>query len=151
MTIEATAQVMQLAFPRIYLACHSRHQRKRSTSHRLSPRDSAILAHLDGHRVVAAATLARHLGIGRPTLSEALKRLESLGFITRASEAQDRPRRRGVRLTDLGARAVAETSVLEADRLHRVLAGLTTAQRRLVTRAMNALSDACAAAAEAQR
>jgi DNA-binding MarR family transcriptional regulator len=81
MTIEHAVQVVQVAFPQVYLACHTRHQRKRSTEHRLSQRDAAILAHLDERVGAVPARLARHLGIGRSTLSEALKRLTRLGYV----------------------------------------------------------------------
>ena len=71
MTIERTIQIVQMAYPQVYLACHTRHQRKRTTVHALSGRDSAILAHLDEREGIAPANLARHLGVARSTLSAA--------------------------------------------------------------------------------
>ena len=80
MTLERTVQIIQVAYPQVYLACHTRHQRKRTTVHRLSPRDSSILAHLDPVVPMKPARLAAHLSIARSTLSEALKGLTALGY-----------------------------------------------------------------------
>ena len=137
MTIDDAVRVVQTSYPQVYLACHTRHQRKRSTEHRLSSRDSAILAHLHPTRAIAPSALARHLGIGRPTMSEALKRLVTLGFVERREGSA------AVTLTATGARAVRETSVLEADRVATVLASLDARERRLVCRGLERLARAC--------
>lgn len=145
MTLEQTLRVVQVAYPRVYLACHTRHQRKRSSEHRLSPRDSSILAHLDERRPVAPIRLAAHLGIARSTLSEAIKHLTRLGYTSQEPRPSRRGRRGGlgVRLTGKGATAIRETSVLETPRLRAVLRRLTPAQRRLVGQGMSALAKAC--------
>src|SRR5438128_2286354 len=83
MTLDQAVRIIQVSYPQVYLACHTRHQRKRSTEHRLSPRDASILAHLREDVPTTPSRLAAHLGIGRPTLSEALKRLDALGFVHR--------------------------------------------------------------------
>jgi hypothetical protein len=38
MTVDQAIQVVQVSYPQIYLACHTRHERKRSTEHHLSAR-----------------------------------------------------------------------------------------------------------------
>src|ERR671932_1944159 len=96
MTIDATVTTVQLTYPQVYLACHTRHQRKRTTAHRLSARDAAILAHLDARAATTPAQLARHLGVARSTLSEALKRLEVLGYVRRQPRAAAGGERGGV-------------------------------------------------------
>jgi MarR family transcriptional regulator, organic hydroperoxide resistance regulator len=136
MTLDQAVRVVQSSYPQVYLACHTRHQRKRSTEHRLSPRDSSILAHLHPTRPIAPSELARHLSIGRPTMSEALKRLVALGFANRGGTA-------AVTLSDKGARAVRETSVLEHERVASALASLTARDRRLVCRGLETLARAC--------
>lgn len=143
--IEHALQVIQVSYPQVYLACHTRHQRKRTTSHRLSARDSSILSHLDVHTPVAPAKLARHLGIARSTLSEAIKRLTSMGYTIQSSRSPVAGSRGGVgiALTDKGLEAIRETSVLEEPRLRAVLQHLTAAQLRDVARGMNALAAAC--------
>jgi DNA-binding MarR family transcriptional regulator len=137
MTIDQAAQVVQVAFPQVYLACHTRHQRKRSTEHRLSPRDAAILAHLDPSVPVGHAQLARHLGVAKSTLSAALKHLILLG------DAQGADGRAGVLLTAQGLRAIQDTSVLETARLRRVLSGLGPGERRRAAAGLAVLARAC--------
>jgi DNA-binding MarR family transcriptional regulator len=145
MTIDQTLRVVQLAYPQVYLACHTRHQRKRSTEHRLSPRDSAILVHLDERRPIAPVRLAAHLGVARSTLSEALKRLLQLGYVRQEPRPASRGRRGGlgIRLTAKGTAAIRATSVLETPRLRAVLRHLTPAELQLVARGMSALARAC--------
>lgn len=127
-SLAATVRVVQIAYPQIYLACHTRHVRARSTTFRLSARDSSLLVHLDEDRPMRPAELAQHLNIGPPTLSAALRRLEALGYIARRTPDADR---RGVelRLTAEGADALSATSVLEAARVEALLLALTPADR----------------------
>lgn len=137
MRLERAIRVVQVTYPQVYLACHTRHQRKRSTEHRLSARDSSILAHLDEVTPIAPAQLAKHLGIARSTMSEALKRLVALGFVGRAERSP------AVLLLDKGRRAISDTSVLEFARLHAVLASVPARDRELICRGMQRLADAC--------
>lgn len=137
MALEQTIQIVQMAYPQVYLACHTRHQRKRTSSHRLSQRDSAILSHLSEKAPMISARLASHLSISRSTLSEALKRLTQLGYVEKALRPKS-----GVLLTSRGALAIAETSVLEEARLRGVLGRLTATERRAVERGLNILAKA---------
>lgn len=145
MSLERTQQVIQYAYPQVYLACHTRHERKRSTVHRLSARDSAILAHLDSRLPTTPTRLAAHLGVARSTLSEALKRLTSLGYTAQARRKGLAGERGGVAilLTSKGATAMQETSVLEGERLRSVLKRLTAGELRTVARGMSLLGAAC--------
>lgn len=145
--VEHALNVIQVAYPQVYLACHTRHQRKRTTSHALSARDSSILSHLDTRTPTTPARLARHLGIARSTLSEAIKRLTNMGYTKQAERTTKDGRRGGVSiaLTEQGVEAIRETSVLEEPRLRAVLQHLTETQLRDVTRGMNALAAACSA------
>src|SRR5690349_11842803 len=122
MTLDQAIHVVQVSFPQVYLACHTRHQRKRSTEHRLSQRDASILAHLDLETPMPPAKLATHLGIARSTLSEALKRLIALGY---AASPVTGGRTSQVLLTARGARAIRETSVLETERLRAAMKRLS--------------------------
>jgi MarR family transcriptional regulator, organic hydroperoxide resistance regulator len=142
MTLDQAIHIVQVSFPQIYLACHTRHQRKRSTEHRLSQRDAAILAHLDPERPQSPAKLAAHLGIARSTLSEALKRLIALGYAGSASISR---RTTKVVLTAKGARAIRETSVLETNRLRNAMEDLSRRDLSLVADGMEALAAACRA------
>jgi len=127
-SLAATVRAVQIAYPQIYLACHTRHTRARSTAFRLSARDSSLLVHLDEHEPTRPATLARHMSIGGPTLSAAVRRLEQLGYIARQTADADR---RGVelRLTAKGAEALSATSVLETARVEALLRSMAPADR----------------------
>jgi DNA-binding MarR family transcriptional regulator len=151
MTIDQAIQVVQVSFPQVYLACHTRHQRKRSTEHRLSSRDAAILAHLDERVPITPARLAAHLGIARSTLSEALKRLSKLGFIRRANESQPATRTTAVLLSAKGGAAIRDTSVLETRRLRDALDGLTSADLQTIVKGMARLAAACRRIGEPDR
>lgn len=137
MSVDQAVRVVQAAYPRIYLACHTRHQRARSTAHRLSARDAAILAHLDEQRSIASAELARHMSVGRPTMSEALKRLRALGFVERVTGSA------AVVLTPNGSRAIRETSVLEVARLIAILSRVSARDRLLICRGLERFVRAC--------
>jgi MarR family transcriptional regulator, organic hydroperoxide resistance regulator len=122
-------RTVQAAYPQIYLACHVRHERARSNAHHLSPRDSAILGHLDEHAASTPAALAAHLGVAASTLSAAVERLVRLGYVLRTRPADDR-RRRDLRLDVRGIAAMQGSSVLDAASTARLLARLSPAERR---------------------
>lgn len=145
MSLERTLQIMQMAYPQVYLACHRQHQRKRTSAHHLSPRDSAILAHLDLHDPTTPARLAAHLNVNASTLSEALKRLTALGYTTRTVRQPDKGKRGGVGilLSATGLAAIRDTSVLETPHLRDLLELLSPGELRAVARGMRALSAAC--------
>ncbi len=127
-SLAASVRAVQIAYPQIYLACHTQHTRARSSAFRLSARDSSLLVHLDEDRATRPAALARHMGVGAPTVSAALRRLETLGYVARSTPDTDR---RGVelRLTAKGAEALGATSVLEAARVQALLRSLPAADR----------------------
>ena len=132
---EADVRIVQVLYPQIYMACHTRHTRARSTAHRLSSYDSSVLAHLDVRTATRPAQLAKHLGIGAPTLSAALARLEALGYVARRPSDAD-GRHVELRLTAQGAAAMRATSVLDASRVRALIAALSRDER---TRALNGL------------
>jgi DNA-binding MarR family transcriptional regulator len=149
MNADQTIRVVQMAFPQVYLACHTRHERKRSTEDRLSQRDAAILAHLDEETPTIPSRLARHMGIARSTLSEALKRLVALGYVAGTSNGKaSSTRLTGVALTARGARAICNTSVLETKRLHRALSSLSDRDLKAIATGMARLAAACRAVAD---
>lgn len=143
MTLDQAVEQVQLTYPQVYHACHTRHQRKRSTDHRLSQRDAAILSHCSPDAPRMPAQLARHLDIARSTLSEALKKLALLGYVRRSTDTTGDGRRIGVLLTAKGLRAVRDTSVLESARLEAVLRCATASERAAIATGLAALADAC--------
>jgi DNA-binding MarR family transcriptional regulator len=121
-------RAVQVAYPQIYLACHTRHVRRRSSVTGLSPTDASLLAHLDEHRAIRPGALARHLGVAASTLSAAIARLTGHGYILQQRDAADR-RAIGLVLSIKGARAMQASSVLETARVRRMLERLGRAER----------------------
>lgn len=121
-------RAIQRYYPQIYLACHVDHVRTKSNRHHVSAHDATPLAHLDENTPVLAGRLAPHLGVASSTLSASLKRLASLGLLTR-TPAELARRRTELRLTAKGAEAMAATSVLDTKRLTAMLAELSPVDR----------------------
>ena len=128
MSSDAIYEVQRL-YPQIFLACHRNHVRAATTRWKLSSHDSAILSHLDRSIGLSPRSLAQHLSVAPSTLSASIKRLTNLGYLTCDAPANDK-RRREIRLTDLGAEAMAATSVLDGERVRAMLKKLRPADRR---------------------
>jgi len=142
---------IQQLYPQIFHACHVRHTRSRvANRYRVSERDQSLLAHLSLRHGRKPSELARHFGIGLPTLSEALKRLEKEGFVERARSGAD-GRSRQVKLTARGAEALRGTSVLDDVRLARALEHLTPKERRAAVEGLGLLARGCRDMQQAER
>lgn len=133
---------VQYHYPQIYLACHYRHTRRRSSEHDLSSQDSAYLAHLHRYRGTRPADLAGHLGIGVPTLSAWIKRMQETGYLERSVCEEDR-RQVELRLTAKGEAAMQATSVLDTDRLRTVLSRLDEDEIEQALGGLKILAQAC--------
>jgi MarR family transcriptional regulator, organic hydroperoxide resistance regulator len=120
---------VQVAYPQIYFACHTRHVRRASTGTRLSAADSTLLAHLDEDDAVRPTALAKHLGLAASTLSAAIARLAALGYVVQRRAERD-GRAIDLRLSAKGASAMQASSVLEPSRVKRMLGGLNAGERR---------------------
>jgi DNA-binding MarR family transcriptional regulator len=148
MPVSATdVRAVQSYYPRIYLACHTRHVRRGSTSSNLTEAESGLLGHLHERLPVRASTLARHLGVSKSALSASIKRLTALGYVTREPDDRD-ARAVALRLSVQGARAMQAGSVLDTRRVHLMLAQLTPADRR---RAVDGLALLARASSEMPR
>jgi DNA-binding MarR family transcriptional regulator len=134
---------VQRAYPQIYLACHVRHTTSANAAG-LSQRDAAVLAHLDELSPVTAGALARHLGVGASTVTEAIDHLEGLGLATRSRAAGDR-RRVELRITRAGIARMQASSVLDTSRVHEVLARIPPRQRPAAVRGMELVATAARA------
>lgn len=134
-------ELVQRCYPQIYLACHKRHIRASSTAYRLSARDSSILVHLSESVPVTPTELAAHLSVRGSTLSAAIQRLEALGYLLRKRIRKDR-RSVALTLTPQGAKAMAETSVLDSERVAEVLARLTRSERKRALQGLELLAKA---------
>lgn len=143
MTIDDAIERVQFAYPQIYYACHTRHGRRRSTAFRLSTRDAELLVHVDRDEGTLVSELARHLSLSRSTISEALSKLATMGYVTKNRTASGDRRQVRIRLTDAGVTAVRATSVLEPRRLRAVLSVLSRRDLRRVIQGLGCLSQAC--------
>jgi MarR family transcriptional regulator, organic hydroperoxide resistance regulator len=132
---------LQRYYPQIYLACHTRHIRAASTRYRLSAKDSSLLVHLSKTQPRTASELAAHMGIGASTLSAAIGRLAGLGYLRRDPSRNDR-RVASLTLTEEGAKAMAATSVLDANRLAALMSLLTDEERKSAVEGMRLLASA---------
>jgi DNA-binding MarR family transcriptional regulator len=132
---------VQRFYPMIYLACHVDHVRSSSTKWKLSSHDSSILAHLHLKEGMSPRSLAAHLGVVPSTLSAAITRLTKLGYIESETIVKDR-RRKSLRLTTLGAQAMASTSVLAAERVESMLALLSPKERKAAVEGLAILARA---------
>jgi DNA-binding MarR family transcriptional regulator len=140
---EAMTALMTL-YPRIYFACHTRHVRDPQSQRLLSRHQASILDHLDELEPTTVMDLATHMGVTAPTMSLAIDRLERKGYVVRLRDAKDR-RRVHVRLTTAGVRIKEASSVLDPERVQRLVGRLSDADR---TRAIEGLG-LLAGAAEA--
>jgi DNA-binding MarR family transcriptional regulator len=128
---------IQRAYPQLYLACHVEHTTRRR-EHGLSDRDASVLAHLDELSPVGVGTLARHLGVGPPTVSEAIDRLVELGLVDRRRLG----RRVELRMTPAGVAHMQAGSVLDAERLDALLAAIPAREREAAVRGIERLAIA---------
>ncbi len=135
---------VQRLYPQIFLACHTNHVRAASTRWNLSSHDSAILSHLDRSVGLSPRSLAKHLGVAPSTLSASIKRLTSLGYLTCDAPANDK-RRREIRLTERGAEAMSETSVLDRERVRSMLKQLKSNDRKAALNGLALLARAARA------
>jgi DNA-binding MarR family transcriptional regulator len=132
---------VQRYYPQIYLACHTRHQRRRSNPASLTATESSISALRCAKTPLRAATLARHLGVSPSSLSAVIKRLVAHGYIVRQQDPKDR-RVAGLRLSPLGNRAMQASSVLETRRVARLLERLSAPDRIRALAGLQLLADA---------
>ncbi|MEY2877870.1 MAG: hypothetical protein RLZZ15_250 [Verrucomicrobiota bacterium] len=140
MILRLTQDVLR-HYPQVYFACHLAHPRPRTNEFRLTDKDIVLLGHLDHDAPMLAGPLARHLGVGAPALSAQLQRLEARGYLTRLPRPRDR-RQIELRLTALGAEAVATTSILDPGRVTALLVQLKPADRGRAVRGLALLAQA---------
>lgn len=100
---------IQSAYPRIYLACHSRHQK--------SQRDGTLLAHLSEREPASQSDLGRHMGVAKSTLSEALFRTASRSAAMSSGSVLETERLRTV------------LEIMTAEERHRAVEGLELIDR----------------------
>jgi DNA-binding MarR family transcriptional regulator len=134
-------------FPRVYLAFHRRDGKERE----LSGASRAVLMHLAQSGPLTVGECARHLDRAQSVVSEIVDQLEGHGLLARVRDEADR-RRTLVWLTDEGrARLVEEQEVLSAGLLERAFAAMSSADRKKLLAATEALLAAAPSQSEKPR
>ena len=124
MTQEAVRQLMEL-YPRIYFACHRRHVRDPKSKRVLSAHQASILDHLDEQEPVTLLELARHMGVTASTMSLQVEHLVGRGYVIRERDRDD-GRRLRLRLSESGAGVREANSVLDGERVKKMLSRLSS-------------------------
>jgi DNA-binding MarR family transcriptional regulator len=127
MITEDVGRVLQL-YPRVFLACHTRHVRDAKAGRVLSAHQASILDHLDEIEPTGLLALAKHLGVTASTMSLTVDRLARGGYVRRDADPRD-GRRVGLRLTKAGVRIKREKSVLDPERVGAMLRRLSKDER----------------------
>jgi DNA-binding MarR family transcriptional regulator len=128
-------------YPKIFLACHTRHVRDPKSGEVLSARQASILDHLDEIDGIGLNDLARHMGVTPGTMSPAIDRLVARGYVTRGRHGED-ARRVQLRLTRAGARLRDAQSVLDRELVAAMLARLSPAEQEEAMRGLGLLARA---------
>ena len=123
MARDPVRQLMEL-YPRIYFACHRRHVRDPESNRVLSAHQGSILDHLDRREPLMLQELARHMGVTISTMSLQIEELVREGYVTRERDPWDR-RRLKLRLSKSGARVREANSVLDTERVRKMLGRLS--------------------------
>jgi DNA-binding MarR family transcriptional regulator len=139
MSLSSLVRGIQRAYPQIWFACHVVH-RKRGPAVELTDREAGILSHIDATPGIRASDLAAHLGIGRPSLSAQIQRLEKIGVV--AVRVGDNRRERRIHLTPRGERAASSGSLLDGARLTQLLRGLKPRDRAAALHGLELLASA---------
>ena len=126
---------VQRLYPLLYFACHHSHRRGDG----LSERDLRILHHLAADAAPHASGLARHLGLSRSTLSEALEKLERRGLILRSRGGSNR---KMIALTAAGDAALESSDGLDGTAIGEILAQLGEDEQRRVIEGLELIGRA---------
>jgi MarR family transcriptional regulator, organic hydroperoxide resistance regulator len=129
------------AYPKIYFACHTRHVRDLRSRRLLSAHQASILDHIDDTHPISLNQLAAHMGVTASTMSLAIGRLVRMGYVARRRDARDRRVAR-LLLTPAGLRIREAKSVLEPERVRRMLALLDRRDRAEALRGLALLARA---------
>jgi DNA-binding MarR family transcriptional regulator len=144
MHLNVAARALMDAYPKIFFACHRRHVQDPTTREVLSAHQANILDHLDDVEPTSVTKLALHMGVTASTMSLALDRLESRGYVARSRDRTD-ARKVLVKLTRQGVRLKESKSVLDPAVVRSILKRMTPAKRE---RALDGLALLATAAME---
>lgn len=136
-----TVLQIQTLYPRIYMACHVEHVKRRTSAQSISARDASILAHLSTPYFQSPKNLAAHMNIAASTISEALHHLVSLGYASFKTDQID-ARQTIFSITPKGNDAIVENSVLDADKITQLLGTMSNDEQSKVVDGLKLLANA---------
>ncbi len=99
------------------------------------------MAHLSDDSYTSPSELARHLNVTRATLSEALAKLSELEYVS-SETSQDDERKKHFCLTEKGLQALSRSSVLDYNKLGKLLAVLAESDRLKAIEGLKILAGA---------
>jgi MarR family transcriptional regulator, organic hydroperoxide resistance regulator len=137
---DATSLIMTF-YPKIYLACHTRHVNDPLKGVKLTAHQASVLDHLDLEESITMQELALHLGVTPSTMSITIDRLSRLGYVKRERDSAD-SRRVNLFLTFHGNKIKQSKSVLDATRVKQMLTRLTKAERSEALKGLGLLATA---------
>jgi DNA-binding MarR family transcriptional regulator len=137
-------------YSRIHFACRARHVRDPADGNVLSAHQMSILSPLDSSDPTMVGELADHLGVTASTMSLNLTRLEKTGYVSRERDPADR-RVMNVRLTESGERMRSAQTMLNPERVDRMLLEMSPAARREALRGLVLLSEAAESLVRSRR
>jgi MarR family transcriptional regulator, organic hydroperoxide resistance regulator len=113
----------------------------------LSAHQGSILDHLDARDAVMLLELARHMGVTASTMSLQIEQLVRKGYVTRERDTKD-GRRLVLRLSASGVRVREANSVLDTDRVGKMLRRLSAEERAAGIAGLALLAKAASAQTE---
>jgi DNA-binding MarR family transcriptional regulator len=138
---EDAADLLEQFYPKIFLACHTRHVNDTEREVRLTANQASILDHLDEEEPVTLQELSLHMGVTPSTMSITVNRLVTLGYVSRDKDKGD-SRRVGLRLSREGSKIKKSKSVLDSDRVRSMLQRLTEEELKTALKGLGLLSYA---------
>jgi MarR family transcriptional regulator, organic hydroperoxide resistance regulator len=140
MNDDAVALLMTF-YPKIYLACHTRHVNDPVKGVKLTANQGSVLDHLDHEESITMQELALHLGVTPSTMSITIDRLSRLGYVKREKDKAD-SRRVNLFLTAHGNKIKRSKSVLDVARVRQMLSRLTEKERNEALKGLSLLATA---------
>ncbi len=151
MDVRSASDALMRLYPRIYFACHRRHVRDPGPSKRVvSAHAASILDHLDTVEAMTVSALAAHMGVTASTMSLALDRLESHGYVRRRADRVD-ARRVGVVVTAAGDRVRKANSVLDPELVDELMKDMSPEDRAAAIHGLALVADAARSKSESRR
>src|SRR5690349_19707493 len=135
------ADLLEQFYPRIYLACHTRHVNDPGKDVKLTANQASILDHLDEDEPVTLQELSLHMGVTPSTMSITINRLVILGYVQRDRDKGD-SRRIGLKLSKEGLKIRKSKSVLDGERVKSMLQRLNEEELKTALKGLGLLSYA---------